>query len=315
MSAAVFSAIDVTAPDAPAASPGRRPRGHLDDQRRRRRAASSASGWSGGVWSLAARHAADTAASYTPPGRRQRARGHGYRVYVYYRAGSGDAWSVGGLAAGTVDVSADLAFSAIDVTAPRAAASPRARTSRHLGAQRRRRRTGQFSVWLVNGRRLVRWPASTTPTTRPPTRRQVDRQRARAAPATGSTSTTGPAAATPGASAASPGVGRWGAGVFSAIDVTAPDGGPRAPGAPTLAVTLDDQRGRRRPGEFSVWVVKYGGWYAWPHVDDADTVAQLHAAAGALQRARRHRLPRLRLLPRQLRRPLECLGLARGRST
>ena len=72
----------------------------------------------GGVWSLAAVYDADNSASYTRQVPVSVPVGDGYQVYVYYRASSGDAWSVGGLAAGTLDVTAGSVFESIDVTAP-----------------------------------------------------------------------------------------------------------------------------------------------------------------------------------------------------
>ena len=110
MSAGVFSAIDVTAPSAPASVA---------------RGANLAVTWApdvavaapaqfsvwlvkGGVWNQAGVYDADNSASYTRQVPVNVPVGSGYQVYVYYRASSGDAWSVGGLAAGAVEVTGPL---------------------------------------------------------------------------------------------------------------------------------------------------------------------------------------------------------------
>ena len=76
--------------------------------------------------------------------------GTGYKVYVYYRATSGDAWSIYGLAPGTVNVTA-AGFNAITVTAPtgttskaQGAALPVTWTTNAAVA------SGQFSTWVVS---------------------------------------------------------------------------------------------------------------------------------------------------------------------
>ena len=71
----------------------------------------------------------------------------------------------------------------------------------------------------------------------------------------------------------------------------------RSPGRPTPAVAS---------GQFSLWVVSstYSGWYVGKIHAAADTAPPSYADAVDLERARRHRLPRLRLLPRHQRRPL-----------
>ena len=74
----------------------------------------------------------------------------GYRVFVYYRATSGDPWGIYGMSSGTVDVTA-AAFNAISVTAPtgttsqaQGSALPVTWTTNAAVA------SGQFSIWVVS---------------------------------------------------------------------------------------------------------------------------------------------------------------------
>ena len=163
---------------------------------RRSPAASSASGWSPPP-------TAGTSARSTPPtARRSYAdavalnvpAGAGYRVFVYYRATSGDPWGLYGMSPGTVDVT--------------------------RGLQRHHRHR--------------------------PDRHHEQATRARPC---------------------------------------------RSPGRPTPAVAS---------GQFSLWVVSspYDGWYVGKiHVAAEPSAGELRRR-GRPERARRHRLPRLRLLPR-----------------
>ncbi len=73
----------------------------------------------------------------------------GYRVFVYYRASSGDPWGIYGFSPGTVDVTA--VFNAIAVTAPTGTSSqaqgsalPVTWTTNAAVAD------GQFSLWVVS---------------------------------------------------------------------------------------------------------------------------------------------------------------------
>ena len=75
---------------------------------------------------------------------------NGYSLYVYYRASSGAAWSVYGLAAGTVDVT-DV-FKSIDVTAPAAGTTVRAQGSLVSVSWTTNTsvNSGEFGIWLVS---------------------------------------------------------------------------------------------------------------------------------------------------------------------
>jgi hypothetical protein len=74
--------------------------------------------------------------------------GTGYKVFVYYRATSGDSWGIFGMSSGGVDVTA--VFSAIDVTAPTgttaaAQGDPLDVTWTTDAAVT----SGEFSIWVV----------------------------------------------------------------------------------------------------------------------------------------------------------------------
>ena len=107
----------------------------------------------GGIWTQVGLFDANGGASYARQVAATVPVGTGYHLYVYYRASSGAPWSVDGLAAGTVDVTASSTFESIDVTAP---ATP---TGVVRGADLAVgwapnvavAAPAQFSVWLVKG--------------------------------------------------------------------------------------------------------------------------------------------------------------------
>ena len=73
----------------------------------------------------------------------------GYRVFVYYRAASGDPWGIYGYSSGTVDVTAN--FSAISVTAPTGSGSQAQGTSLPVSwTTNAAVASGQFSIWAVS---------------------------------------------------------------------------------------------------------------------------------------------------------------------
>ncbi len=157
----------------------------------------------GGVWSLAAVYDADDSASYTRQVPVNVPVDTGYQVYVYYRATSGAAWSVGGLAAGALDVSASVFSASPSAPRPPRPASPGAASSRSAGRPTwpSPPRPSSASGWSrpASGR----WPPSTTPTAAPATPPGAG-QRARRHRLPGLRLLPRHAAATPGASAASP---------------------------------------------------------------------------------------------------------------
>ena len=74
---------------------------------------------------------------------------------------------------------------------------------------------------------------------------------------------------------------------------------------------LDDQRRRSPSGQFSIWVVTpRNGWYVGK-IRAADGTAS-YADSVDLERARRQRLPRLRLLPRHDGDPWGLYGMSPG---
>ena len=96
-----FNAITVTAPTGTTQQgPGRRPGGQLDDQRRGRRSGQF-SIWvvsTGNGWYVGKIVSATGAASYSDSINLDVPVDTGYRIYVYYRATSGDPWSIYGIA-------------------------------------------------------------------------------------------------------------------------------------------------------------------------------------------------------------------------
>ena len=207
---AVFDTIDVTTPATQTSvAQGEPARGHLGAQRARGRA--------GPVRRLAGeqrRHLELRRAL-----RRQRRRqlhapaspptcpwAPATGVYVYYRASASDAWSVGGLAAGTVDVTASTVFDTIDVTAP--ATADRVAQGEPLAVTWAPNvpvdAPAQFSVWLVSSGGIWNYGGLYDANGGASYRAQRRRRRARGHRLPASTSTTAPARATPGASAASP---------------------------------------------------------------------------------------------------------------
>ncbi len=78
--------------------------------------------------------------------------GSGYSVYVYYRASSGDAWSLYGLAPGTVNVTAG-ALSTITVDQPPAGTTSRTQAQAltvHWTTNANVSAPAQFSIWVVS---------------------------------------------------------------------------------------------------------------------------------------------------------------------
>ena len=73
----------------------------------------------------------------------------GYRVFVYYRAASGDPWGIYGYSPGTVNVSA--VFNAITVTAPTGSTSQAQGSSLPVTwSTNQAVASGQFSLWVVS---------------------------------------------------------------------------------------------------------------------------------------------------------------------
>ena len=73
----------------------------------------------------------------------------GYKIYVYYRATSGDPWGIYGSASGTVNVTA--AFSSISVTAPTGTTSQAQGSSLPVSwTPNTAVASGQFSIWVVS---------------------------------------------------------------------------------------------------------------------------------------------------------------------
>ena len=80
----------------------------------------------------------------------------GYRIFVYYRATSGDPWSIYGYSPGTVDVTRRR-FNAITVTAPTARSQAQGSGLPVTWTTNPASTAGQFSIWVVSpGERLVR---------------------------------------------------------------------------------------------------------------------------------------------------------------
>ena len=320
-SAPAFNTITVTAPTgtteqgpgrAPCRSPGRptpavatRPVQHLGGQPRR----------TAGTWARSC--AADGTASYADSVDLNVPVGTGYRVFVYYRATQRRPLGHLRLRPGHGRRDAP-AFNAITVTAPtgttsrpRASALPvtwttnasvRQRPVQHLGGQPRRT--------------AGTWARSSPPTAAAELRRQRRPRTCPSAPATASSSTTAPRSGDPwGIYGYAPGTVDVTAAAFSAITVTAPTGTTSKAQGERPAGHLDDQRQRRqRP------VQHLGGEPrrtagTWARSCAANGTAS-YADSVDLERARRHRLPRLRLLPRHAAAtPGASTATPRGRST
>ena len=226
--------------------------------------------------------------------------GAGYRVYVYYRATSGDPWSIYGMSSGTVDVTAS--FNSISVTAPTGTSSqaqggslPVTWTTNQTVA------SGQFSLWVVspsNGwyvGKIVNADGTGSYANSVTLNVPVD---------TGYRifvyyrATTGDPW---GIYGMSPGTVNVTA-VFNAITVTAPTGSTSHAQGSSLAVTWTTNQ-TVASGQFSLWVVSpSNGWYVGKIVNADGTAG--YCEQRHLERARRHRLPHLRLLPRHHGRPL-----------
>jgi hypothetical protein len=74
----------------------------------------------------------------------------GYRIFVYYRATSGDPWSIYGMSSGTVDVTAGV-FSSITVTAPVGLTSLAQGSSLPVTwTTNQTVGSGEFSIWVVS---------------------------------------------------------------------------------------------------------------------------------------------------------------------
>ena len=199
--------------------------------------------------------------------------GTGYRVYVYYRATSGDPWGLYGMSPGTVDVPRSSAPST-SPPPPAPRARTRARPSTSPGRPTRRWPRGQFSIWVVT-------------------------------PANGwyvgkihdAADTVGPASYADAVDLNVPAgtgyrvyvyyratsVDPWSLygmspgtvdvnAVFSAIDVTAPTGTTSKDQDAALDVTWTTNQAVAT-GQFSIWVVSpANGWYVGKIHDAADTV-------------------------------------------
>ena len=105
----------------------------------------------GGIWTQAGVFDANGEASYQRNVAADVPVGDGYQVYVYYRASSGAAWTVYGLAPGTVEVTAPpVVFHAIDVSVP-ASVVQGADLAVDWAPNLPVDLPAQFSVWLVRG--------------------------------------------------------------------------------------------------------------------------------------------------------------------
>ena len=107
----------------------------------------------GGTWTQVGLFDADNSATYTRNVAADVPVADGYSLYVYCRASSGAAWSVYGLAAGTVNVTAPTTFTSINVTAPSTptGVAKGANLSVSWAPNVAVPAPAQFSVWLVKG--------------------------------------------------------------------------------------------------------------------------------------------------------------------
>ena len=108
VTAAAFSAISVTAPTGTTQpGPGRRPAGQLDDQRRGRQRPVQHLGREHHQRLVRGQDRQPTGtASYSDSVNLNVPVDTGYKIFVYYRATSGDPWGIYGYASGTVNVTA-----------------------------------------------------------------------------------------------------------------------------------------------------------------------------------------------------------------
>ena len=175
-----FTAITVTAPTGTQQpSPGRQPARHLDARLRgRQRPVQHLGGQPGNGWYGGKIVAADGTASYTDSVDLNVPVDTGYRVYVYYRATSGDPWSIYGYVAG--DRQRDRRLQRHHRHRPHGhapAAKPRAAPCRSPGRPTRR---SQRPVQHLGGqpRPTAGTAARSSPPTAPPATRQRRPQRA-----------------------------------------------------------------------------------------------------------------------------------------
>ncbi len=278
-----FSAIDVTAP---ATDVQKDQGGSLDVSWTTNAAVSSGqfsiwvvssdySGWYGGK----IHDAADTLTpgSYSDTIDLNVPAGTGYRIYVYYRAGTSGPWSdIFDDAAGRVDVAA--VFSAIDVTAPATDVQKDQGGSLDVSwTTNAAVSSGQFSIWVVSadyggwyGGKIHDAADTLTPGSYSDT---IDLN----VPAgTGyriyvyyRAGTSGPWSDIFDDAAGRVDV----AAVFSAIDVTAPATDVQKDQGGSLDVSWTTNAAVSS-GQFSIWVVSadYGGWYGGKIHDAADTL-------------------------------------------
>ena len=225
----------------------------------------------GGVWSLAAVYDADNGSDYTRQVAANVPVGTDYQVYVYYRADSGAAWSVGGLAAGAVEVTASTSFSSIAVTAPDAPTSVAqgADLTVNWAPNVAVDAPGQFGVWLVkggvwslaavydadNGSDYTRQVAANVPVGTDYQVYVYYRADSGAAWSVG-----GLAAGAVEVTASTS---------FSSIAVTAPDAPTSVAQGADLTVNWAPNVAVDAPGQFGVWLVKGGVW-SLAAVYDAD---------------------------------------------
>ena len=169
----VFNAIDVTAP----ATDVQKDQGSSLDVSWTTNAAVSSGEFS--IWVVSADDTAGTGARSTPPPTRSPPAatadtidlnvpvGTGYRIYVYYRAGTSGPWSdIFDDAAGRVDVTP--VFNAIDVTAPATDVQKDQGSSLDVSwTTNAAVSSGQFSIWVVSADAPAGTGARSTP---PPTR-------------------------------------------------------------------------------------------------------------------------------------------------
>ena len=231
----------------------------------------------GGTWTQVGLFDADNSASYTRNVAADVPVDNGYSLYVYYRASSGAAWSVYGLAAGAVNVTAPTTFTSINVTAP-SSTTPRRQGRRplgQLGAQRRRapHRPSSASGWSAAAAPGPRSGCS-TPTTAP-------RTRATSPPTCPSPTATSLYVYYRASSGAAWSVYGLAAGTvnvtapttFTSINVTAPSTPTGVARGANLSVSWAPNVAVPAPAQFSVWLVSGGGTWTQVGLFDADDSA------------------------------------------